>query len=157
MGSERFPGKMAADLGGYPIIDWVLQRVRISKTLHKIILATSTNPENDFLASRAEEYEIEVFRGTETDVLSRFVTVAELYNASIIARICADNPFICSTEIDRIVNTFLEKRPDYAFNHIPHMGNNYVNGLGAEVLSRYILNTIANQTQLSSHREHVTS
>ena len=156
MGSTRFPGKMSADLGGYPIIDWVIRRSKQSKLIHKLVLATSTKTENDYLVERAKKYSINTYRGSENNVLSRFVEVADEEDAGVIVRICADNPFICGSEIDRIVALFLKKKPDYAFNHIPAMGNNYVDGIGAEVISSRTLNKIAAETKNPNHLEHVT-
>jgi spore coat polysaccharide biosynthesis protein SpsF len=156
MGSSRFPGKMSADLGGFPIIDWVLRRSKKSNLVDKFILATSTKTEDDFLIKKANDYMIGSYRGSENNVLSRFVEVANDENADIIVRICADNPFICGNEIDRVISLFLEKMPDYAFNHIPAMGNNYVDGIGAEVFTYDTLTTIAKNTENDSQLEHVT-
>ena len=156
MGSTRFPGKMSADLGGYPIIDWVIRRSKRSQLVHKLVLATSTLSENDYLVERAKKYSITSYQGSENNVLSRFVQVAKKENAGVIVRICADNPFICGNEIDRIVKLFLTKKPDYAFNHIPGMGNNYVDGIGAEVFSLKTLTKIADNAIGAAHLEHVT-
>jgi len=156
MGSSRFPGKMSADLGGFPIIDWVLRRSKTSNLVDKFILATSTKTEDDFLVKKANEYMIGSYRGSENNVLSRFVEVANDENADIIVRICADNPFICGNEIDRAISLFLENMPDYAFNHTPAMGNNYVDGVGAEVFTFDALSKIAKNAENDSQLEHVT-
>ena len=156
MGSTRFPGKMSADLGGYPIIDWVIRRSKKSKLVHKLVLATSTKTENNYLVERAEKYSINSYRGNENNVLSRFVDVADIEDADVIVRICADNPFICGSEIDRIVELFLKKKPDYAFNHIPAMRNNYVDGVGAEVFSHHTLHDVHMSAKNPEQREHVT-
>jgi len=156
MGSSRFPGKMSADLGGFPIIDWVLRRSKTSNLVDKFILATSNKTEDDFLVKKANEYLIGNYRGSEHNVLSRFVEVANAENADIIVRICADNPFICGNEIDRAISLFLQKMPDYTFNHIPAMGNNYVDGVGAEVFTYDTLGKIAKNAENDSQLEHVT-
>ena len=41
MGSQRLPGKMTCKIGNYRLIDWVIRRLKKSKSIHKIILATS--------------------------------------------------------------------------------------------------------------------
>ena len=156
MGSSRFPGKMAADLGGFPIIDWVVRRSKTSNLIDKFILATSTKTENDFLVKKANEHLIGSYRGSEHNVLSRFVEVANVEHANIIVRICADNPFICGGEIDRMLSLFLQEMPDYAFNHIPAMGNNYIDGVGAEVFTYDTLSKITKNAKNESQLEHVT-
>ena len=156
MGSKRFPQKMAAYLGDYPIIDWVIRRSRQSGLIDKLVLATSAKVENKYLVERAKKYLIGYYCGSENDVLSRFVEIANKEHADIIVRICADNPFISALEVDRIVNLFLDKKLDYAFNHIPAMGNNYVDGVGAEIFSLDILHDIHNHAKSAEHKEHVT-
>ena len=99
---------------------------------------------------------IELYRGSENNVLSRFLEISLKENADIIVRICADNPLIDWNEIDRIIELFLSNNSDYCFNHIPLMGNNYVDGVGAEVFSLNILDRISNLAFDSSHLEHVT-
>ena len=49
MGSLRLPGKMAMDLCGMPVIDWVLKRTKLARNLDEIVLATSKNREDDVL------------------------------------------------------------------------------------------------------------
>jgi len=156
MGSSRFPEKMSADLEGFPIIDWVLRRSKTSNLIDKFILATSTKIEDDFLVKKANEHLIGSYQGSEHNVLSRFVEVANAEHADIIVRICADNPLICGSEIDRVISKFLKEIPDYAFNHIPAMDNNYVDGVGAEVLSYNTLIKIADNAKDNSQFEHVT-
>lgn len=156
MGSKRFPGKMTALLKGYSIIEWVIRRTKKSKFLDHIVLATSKMEENDCLVKIAKNYDIYTYRGSEDDVLSRFVEVGNFTNAESIVRICADNPLIHWMEIDRLINFFLTRKPDYAFNHIPKFGNNYINGIGAEILSLEILNEVNKRASTPQHREHVT-
>ena len=156
MGSTRFPGKMKARLGGIPLIEWVIRRTKQSALLDKIVLATSRATENDYLEEVALKWGVDVFRGDENNILSRFISVVAKTNADIVVRICGDNPFICAPEIDRVVQLYLDQRPDYAFNHIPCLYNNYIDGLGAEVLSSELLLNIEKSTNDPRHLEHVT-
>ena len=61
MGSSRFPEKMSADLGGLPLIDWVIIRSKKSKLLNKLLLATSTLKENEYLIEKANNHSIEYY------------------------------------------------------------------------------------------------
>ena len=156
MGSRRFPEKMGQALCGYSILQWVVRRTKQSKKINKIVLATSVNKENDSLAEEAKKLNIEVYRGEEENVLSRFVNIAKNTKATIIVRICADNTLICASEIDRAINFYLQEQPDYAFNHIPKLGNNYIDGLGAEVFACGLLFEIDKRADHQRHFEHVT-
>ncbi|MGA2622474.1 MAG: NTP transferase domain-containing protein [Bacteroidota bacterium] len=157
MGSQRFPGKMKANLAGCPLIEWVLRRCLDSKSLDEVVLAVPYGPENDFLRNEAGRLKVTCVSGEEDDVLARFARAARYSSADIVVRICADNPLICASEIDRVVGLFLERRPDYAFNHVPRLGNNYVDGLGAEVLTSELLFRLSETATEKRQREHVTS
>lgn len=156
MGSQRFPGKMLAPLGEHPLLEWILVRVRKSLALDEIVLLTSEAPENDALQGLAEHHGVRCFRGSENNVLSRFVTAAKETQADLIVRICGDNPFISPEEVDRVVNFYKFTRPDYAFNHIPALNNQYADGFGAEVFSKEVLGDLEAYAQSPDHTEHVT-
>ena len=156
MGSTRLPNKMSEELGGFSIIEWVISRCKQSKLINKLVLATSSSVENDYLIKISRENLVESYRGSENNVLSRFVEISLKEKADIIVRICADNPLIDSNEIDKIIESFLNNDSDYSFNHIPAMNNNYVDGIGAEVFSSDTLYRISNLVINPIHFEHVT-
>lgn len=156
MNSTRLPGKMMMSLGQYPLIDWILRRCKKSQLVDKWILATSEKESNSILCNQADKYEIEYYRGSEEDVLSRFVLLSEKYKPDNLVRVCADNPFIESSEIDRLIEFFGNNECDYAFNHIPKNGNNYTDGLGAEIFSRQTLESMSREVYSPRHKEHAT-
>ncbi len=156
MGSTRLPDKMSLDLCGYDLIDWVIRRSLKSNFINSFFLATSNNEENKFLVEKSKQYNIKYHLGSEDDVLSRFIDIAKSEDADLIVRICADNPLICPLEIDRLIQNFLDIKPDYAFNHIPALGNDYVDGVGAEVISYNALMKISTSKTNKEQQEHVT-
>jgi spore coat polysaccharide biosynthesis protein SpsF len=156
MGSTRFPNKMLAQLGGRPVLEWVLRRVSSSCGVDEVILATSTERRDDALIQVAEDSHVSSFRGDEVDVLQRFVGAARATKADLVVRVCADNPFVDSGEIDRLITFFLGCRCDYAFNHQDRLECNYADGFGAEMLGVPLLEQIARSASAPAHREHVT-
>jgi len=156
MGSKRLPGKSLMQIAGKPLLWYVLERVKAAETLDAVILATSINPENDELCDLANESHVEIFRGSETDVLSRFVEAGKIAQADVIVRICADNPLIDPGEIDRIVRHHISEGCDYSFNHIPARDNNYPDGFGAEVVNAQLLYSLQEIELTPEDREHVT-
>lgn len=156
MGSTRFPGKMLADLGGHPILEWVLTRVSKAQLIDSVVLATTTLSHDDALVALAKKLGIEVFRGSETDVLGRFAAAAKHYQADIVVRICADNPFTDPNEIDRLINYYRANQCDYACNHQDRLGSAYPDGFGAEIISNKLLQQIALISSDARHREHAT-
>mgnify|MGYP001319378629 CR=1 FL=1 len=156
MGSTRLPEKMSLNLCGYDLIDWVIRRSLKSNFINKFFLATSHDKKNKYLVKKSKQYNIQHHMGSENDVLSRFIDIAKSEDADLIVRICADNPLICPLEIDRLIQNFLEIMPDYAFNHIPALGNDYVDGVGAEAISYNALMQISASTTNKEQKEHVT-
>lgn len=156
MGSSRFPGKMLARLGDFTVLEWVLWRVSRSQYLDGVLLATSDCSGNEPLVKTAEQCGVSVFRGDEQDVLQRFVDAAQSSNAEWVVRVCADNPFIDSGEIDRLVQFFACNPCDYACNHQSRLGSNYADGFGAEILSHTLLAKISARAKDPRYREHVT-
>ncbi len=157
MGSKRFPKKMFATLADKKIIEWVIIRLKRSKLLSEIILATSFNKENDIFTEIADKYKISIFRGSENNVLERFAEAAKKYKAKNIIRVCADNPFIDPSEIDNLINYFRFAKVSYAFNHRNICQNNYADGFGAEIFTNTLLAFLNKFAKDKNHREHVTS
>ncbi len=159
MGSKRLPCKMMLCLKGLPVIDWVARRVGRAKLLDALVVATTEKPEDDALADHLESQGVNVFRGSEDDVLGRFAQAGRKHEATHIVRICADNPIIWGEEIDNLIRFYFDKQQigcDYAYNHIPRH-NLYPDGLGAEMISFPLLESLNAKAVKPEHREHCLS
>ena len=154
MGAERLPNKMMLDLHGYPVIEWVLRRLSPTRRIDSIVFAIPDTGDNDELAKYLERTGANVFRGSETDVLGRYIQAARHNRADRIVRICADNPFVSAAEIDRLIDFFDSVPCDYAYNHVPR-GNRYPDGLGAEITTMQILACLDANARSPEHREHI--
>lgn len=157
MGSKRFPKKMLTPIGDFALLEWVLLRLSRSKNLHDIVLATTVNKGDDILVRLARKLGVKAYRGSESDVLERFLGAADEAKATSIVRICADNPFIDSIEVDKLIDFFNREPCDYAFNHQNRLGSGYADGFGAEIFTLEQLKKIDHLAKYASHREHVTS
>ena len=83
MTSSRLPGKVAKDICGEPSLYRMIERMRLTR--HKdvdIIIATTTNHEDDIVEEIATRYGVKVFRGSENHVLSRYYLAAKKYDYS---------------------------------------------------------------------------
>lgn len=113
MGSSRFPGKILKPFyNGRTLLDTILF------TLHKIdnikiIVATSVDSNNDQLEHYLKEKNELFYRGSENDVLERFINAAEANNIDGIIRICSDNPFIDYEGILRLIEAADNSYIDY--------------------------------------------
>ena len=151
MGSSRLPGKSLAELGGVPIIDWVYQRLSASQAVSKVVVATTTEPQDDPLVTHLENCQADVVRGHPTDVLHRFGTVLEAEPAEWIVRITADNPFVQPELIDAAVEQAAGVRYVYS-GHTNRMPR----GFDLEVVHRSALEEALAQAVAPEEREHVT-
>ena len=156
MGSVRFPGKMLARLGEIPVLEWVITRLLCSTLLDEVVLATSNNEPDDALINLASKNGIITFRGSEDDVLSRFIGAAKFVAADSIVRICADNPFVDPREVDKLITYFHSSDLDYCCNHQDRLGSLYADGFGAEIISINVLEEIEKNASHLDHREHIT-
>lgn len=155
-GSSRLANKMLLNLGDYKLIEWVIQRSTKSTTIDKLILATTEKKSDDILCQIAKDNNLDVFRGSEENVLERFYKASSIFKPNYITRICADNPFISSIEIDSLYNYFIKKNLDYSCNHQERNNNGYPDGFGAEILCYKTLNISYKQAKTQQQQEHVT-
>jgi spore coat polysaccharide biosynthesis protein SpsF len=159
MGSTRLPNKMLLHLHGYPIIEWVIRRVRHSKNLDDIVVAIPDTRKDDILNQYLiEKLNVNVYRGSEDDVLDRFNGAAQLLNATHVVRVCADNPLVNGIVIDELIRFYFKNSCDYAYNQGDNGNTNtYPDGLGAEIVSFELLKWLEANTTEKKHREHCLS
>src|SRR5271166_2245565 len=133
-GSTRLPNKVLMDIAGQPMFSRVVQRARQAKTLSEVVLATSTDPRNEPLVSLATRLGVRFCRGSEHDVLNRFVDAAHAFDADVMVRLTADCPLLDGAVIDRVVQAFQgTDGVDYASNTLECT---YPDGLDVEIISR---------------------
>lgn len=156
VGSQRLPGKVMKKICDKTLIVHIIDRLKLCRKIDKLVLATSRSKIDDILAKAAYQEKIDVFRGSENNVLERFYGVMCEYESRHIVRVCADNPLIDPVEVDKIIVHHIKKRADYSFNHIPAMENNYPDGVGAELFKTSVLKEIAKNKQTTLlEKEHI--
>ena len=153
LGSTRLPMKSLLTLRGHALIDWVVERVARASLLDEVVVACPDTERDLVLAEHLERRHVRVVPGSEQDVLDRFAKAATAVNAGRIVRVCADNPLIWGEALDRLVREYDRGGCDYCYNHIPR-GNRWPDGLGAEIVSRELLDGIAAKACEPSQREH---
>ena len=153
MGSIRFPGKVLSKINGVPLIEILIQRLKKSKNLKHIIVATSNDPNNKKLIQWCKKNKINFFIGNEEDVLKRFYDCATKYKIKNILRITADCPLSDPEMIDEAIKIYSKKKLDYLSNTNPPT---YPDGFDLEIFNYKALTIALNNTVLSNDREHVT-
>jgi spore coat polysaccharide biosynthesis protein SpsF len=150
MGSTRLPGKVMMKIAGRPLLVYLVERISRARTLDAIIVATSTNPCDNIIIEECERRGIPNFRGSETDVLARYVSATRACQADIVVRVTADNPFTDPDSIDRVVDAIAIHGAEYAIE------NNLPVGTTGEALTWNALTFINSVATTASDREHVT-
>jgi len=148
--STRLPGKILMELDGKPLIQHTIEGVKASKKVDAIVVATSTNKENDPLEQLCRKLGIFCFRGSEEDVLGRFVKAAKTFNPKIIVRICGDEPFVISDLLDEAIKHHIKKSSDLTrtVGAVPK-------GLDIDVINYSVLKRINVKAKRKYYREHV--
>jgi len=153
MGSTRLPGKVLMPLAGMASLDLMLARLSRCNTIAEFVVATSVEPSDDLLVSHLTARGVNVFRGPEKDVLSRFAGAAEESHAEVVVRLTGDCPLIDPTVVDAVVRAYLADDVDYCSNIEPPT---YPDGLDTEVFSIAALRLANSIATDPAHREHVT-
>jgi spore coat polysaccharide biosynthesis protein SpsF len=153
MGSARLPGKVLIDLGGKSVLARVISRLRRATLVDEIVVATTDCAPDDAVVRECDRLGVEVFRGSENDVLDRYYQAALLTTAEAIVRITSDCPLIDPQITDDTIRSFLDLRPDYASNALHRT---YPRGLDTEVMTRDALACAWREAHLPYQRAHVT-
>ena len=154
MGSSRLPGKvlMKSD-NGTPLLYHVINQLRHCSKVKNLVIATTTNQEDDEIEKFADNNSVDVFRGNEKDVLDRYFQCAKKYSFSTIVRITADCPLIDPQIVDKVIEQFFSGNYDFATNTLTRT---FPIGTDVEVFSFSALKRTWESAQLPSEREHVT-
>lgn len=161
MTSSRLPGKVLRDLGGKPMLEWVVSRLQRARTVDEIIVATTTDQTDEAIVQWCQGKQIPHSRGSLHDVLDRFYQAARRYDAEVIVRVTADCPLLDPVLVDETVQAFngLDAAPgqfDFAANRLPPpFHRTYPIGLDTEVCTFAALERAWREAAQPFHREHV--
>jgi len=155
MTSTRLPGKVLMDVAGKPMLAQQIQRLRNCQSVDEIMIATTINASDDPVVALARQERVACFRGSEHDVLSRFVDAAREAKADVIIRVTADCPLIDSRVTDRVIAELIDHKRecDYSSNVLRRT---YPRGLDVEAFFWDTLLRIDRMAQSDAAREHVT-
>ena len=157
MGSTRLSGKVMKDLFGKTVLSHVIERVNQSELVNDIIIATTENENDDVIEEEALKCGAKVFRGSESDVLSRYYNAAKDNHADVIVRITSDCPLIDPVIMDKIIDCYIQNTYDIVSNASSDLTKRtYPRGLDTEVFSFGELEKAFLSAKESYQREHVT-
>lgn len=153
MGSTRLPNKVMKQIAGVPMIELLLTRLARAVEVDEIVVATSEDTRNQPLVDHVGSLGYRCCRGSEDDVLARFVAAAREAGADVVVRITGDCPLVDPVLVDAAIRGFRAAGVDYFSNVAPP---SYPDGLDIEVFTRAALECAAVESNERFDHEHVT-
>ena len=154
MNSTRLPGKVLMNIDGkFPALFYTVEQLKNSKLLEKIVIATSSNQEDNDIEKFCRKYNIKCFRESLENVLDRYYQCAKEFGITTIVRIPADKPLIDPEMVDEVIQKFKENSFDCVTNFQP---STVPSGTEVEIFSFSALETAWKNASSALDKEHVT-
>jgi len=153
VGSKRLPGKVLLKVLERTMIEYLIERVKKAKRVGRIVIAVPETKEDLKIVSLAKSLNVDVYSGSEEDVLDRYYRAANEFGIKHIVRLTADCPLVDSHIIDTVIKKYFKCGSDYCSNSLKHT---FPNGEDVEVFNFASLEASWKEANLSSEREHVT-
>lgn len=155
MTSTRLPGKVLKEVMGKPLLEYQIERLKKVKQADDLVIATTINESDQPIIELCKKLNINYYRGSEEDVLSRYYEAAKQYQADVIVRVTSDCPLIDPAVVDEVINNFRKStgKYDYVSNTLERT---YPRGMDTEVFSIEALKEAYDKAVLTPEREHVT-
>lgn len=153
VGARRLPGKTLIPIGEHTLLGWTILAVKACPCLDQVIVATTTDPNDDPVCAVAADYGVSCFRGSEADVLDRFVQCARCFDVDVICRVSGDSPMWSPWAGAFVVEQWRNAGADYASNCVREV---YPLGVQAEVFSRAALEASVPLADRPTDHEHAT-
>jgi spore coat polysaccharide biosynthesis protein SpsF len=155
VGSSRLPGKVLLEAAGKPLLVHLLERILAASSAFRLVVATTTAPADDAIASLCAGLGVDVYRGDPTDLLDRHYRAALAAGADAVAKIPSDCILIDPGAIDTVIGHFLEHegRFDYVSNLHPPT---WPDGNDVEAFTIAALEEAWRNARGRNEREHTT-
>lgn len=153
-GSTRLPAKVLKPLLGEPVLVHVVRRIRRATRVDAVVVATTTASGDDVIAGLAGRLGWPFVRGSEEDLLSRYLLAGRAHAADLVVRITSDCPLVDPALVDEVVEALEASGADYASNTLPP--RTYPRGLDVEVFTMVALEAADREDHDPASREHAT-
>ena len=153
MTSKRLPGKVMAECMGITMLERLVTRLRSVSNIDEIVIATTTNSEDDILVELASNLGVRFFRGSEDNVFDRVIQAALFARADTVVEITGDCPLLDPVLVEQMVEIFRFNSCDYLSNC---ESPSFPAGMEIQVVSLQALVKSYQMTDSVLDREHVT-
>ena len=149
-GSSRLPDKILKPLDGTPVLARVIDRCQKIDGVDQVICAIPDDNYNDAVAELALACGAKVSRGSEQDVLARYMGAVQDINCTYVMRVTSDCPLLDPAVCATLLKDVHEQKTAYGVTvGWPH-------GLDCEVFTRDVLVEAYSKATHPNDREHVT-
>ena len=152
-GSQRLPKKVLKKINHLTFLEIHLKRIIKSKLAKSFIVATTKYERDNIISEIAKNLKVDVFRGSENDVLDRYYKAAKKNNLDVIVRVTSDCPLIDPNLIDKIIYKHILNKKDFTSNITKRT---FPDGLDVEVFNFETLKRAWVNSKKLDEREHVT-
>ena len=156
MGSSRLPGKVLLEIQGKSVLWHIINRLKYSNLIDKVVIATSNNKKDKAIEYFARKNKIGFYAGSELDLVDRLYKTAKKFGGKYLVRITADCPLVDPLIVDKAILYFKKHKGklDYVSNITERT---YPDGLDVEVFSFKSLEKVWNEVKDPFRREWITS
>lgn len=138
-----------------PILLRMIERVQKSKLIGQLVIATSTNADDNLIEKLCIENNLTCFRGHLTDLLDRHYQAGKKFEADAVVKIPSDCPLIDPAIIDKVIKYYLDNSNNYDFVSNLHPAT-YPDGNDVEIFSFQSLERAWKESTRQLEREHTT-
>jgi spore coat polysaccharide biosynthesis protein SpsF len=108
LGSSRLPGKVLSDICGKPMLLWQVDRLKRSRLVDRVVVATSTNPLDNEIEAFCKHHRIDCYRGSENDVLGRVASLVRDLKVELHVECYGDSPLIDPQIVDEFIGYYFK-------------------------------------------------
>ena len=154
-GSTRLPDKVLRPLEGQPLFVRQVERVQSASLAGRVVVATTTSPEDDIIAGICQQEQIDCFRGHATDLLDRHYHAARHHQADAVVKIPSDCPLIDPAIIDQVIAHYIHHESEFDFVSNLHPAS-WPDGNDVEIMPMTVLEEAYDEATRPLEREHTT-
>tara|TARA_S200000501_G_C20830532_1_gene747007 strand:- start:1049 stop:1804 length:756 start_codon:yes stop_codon:yes gene_type:complete len=156
-GSKRFPSKILHKIDHRSVIEFMIDSILTKFQKKNILIATTTNKKDDRLIKLLKIKQINYFRGSEKNVLHRYIGCCKKFKVKNVIHVTADCPLVDVGLIKRMLKVFIKKKLDYLSNTYPPKKSRFPDGTDIQIYKYTSLKKLSKLAKKAEDKEHVTN
>lgn len=156
MTSSRLPGKVLYNLYGIPVLQHIIQRLRMCEKVDNIVVALTSSQTDQPIIDLCNKIGCSYTRGSEEDVLHRVIKTGVEIKSDIIVEVTSDCPMVDPHMVDFMIQGHLEKMWDNVVLTSNVINRTFPRGYDIQVVNLQTLKEIYPSCN-EYDKQHVTS